>query len=279
MGTVHGVYLKYVGLSALSYGAYTLLSDPSEAGSSSRLLEEDGSGAAASKSLMKMLPALVMGYSTIVNGAVAVLFKLEWGMAMIGKDKRRGQIPFWSYVIFFPFHLPTILYTHVHTRTMKHKVHDPQTNTSTRKLVPVATEVQPGWWVGGCFGHELNKDWGGVIDLTVEFPERCIDRTANYLSAPTWDGVPASPEDLERAATFGVEARKQGDVLVHCAHGRGRSTTVMCACLVKAGLFSTWEEAFEKGIKPYRTVCKLNRRMKQNLTQWQAEYVDSKKGK
>ena len=29
------------------------------------------------------------------------------------------------------------------------------------------------------------------------------------------------------------------------AHGRGRSTTVMCACLVKADLYPTWEAAFE----------------------------------
>jgi hypothetical protein len=53
----------------------------------------------------------------------------------------------------------------------------------------------------------------------------------------------------------------------------------MCACLVKAGLYANWEEAFEKGIKPHRSVCKLNKRMKENLTLWQAEYVDAKKGK
>ena len=59
---------------------------------------------------------------------------------------------------------------------------------------------------------------------------------------------------------------------------RGRSTTLMCAALVKAGLFATWEEAFEKGIKPGRSVCKLNKRMKAALTEWQRIYVDGKKG-
>ena len=52
----------------------------------------------------------------------------------------------------------------------------------------------------------------------------------------------------------------------------------MCAALVKAGLFATWEEAFEKGIKPGRSVCKLNKRMKASLTEWQRIYVDGKKG-
>ena len=149
-------------------------------------------------------------------------------------------------------------------------------NKKGKKKVPVATEVQPNWWVGGCYGHELDVDWGAVIDLTVEFPESTITRTKSYLSLPTWDGVPATPAQLEEAAIFA--SKSEGPVLVHCAHGRGRSTTVMCACLVKAGLFNTWEEAFEKGIKPQRPVCKLNRRMRQNLTEWQEIYVDSKKG-
>ena len=155
---------------------------------------------------------------------------------------------------------------------------DPKTGTQKYQLVPAASEVQKGWWVGGCYAHELGpKEWGGIIDLTVEFPESCRKSTKHYLSAPTWDGVPLAPADLESAAVFAVQAREHGDVLVHCAHGRGRSTTVMCACLVKAGLFSNWEEAFDKGIKPYRSVCKLNRRMMDNLAEWQAQYVDGKK--
>jgi protein-tyrosine phosphatase len=267
MGTVHGVYLKYVALSALSYAGYAMLADPAS-----------GSESSSSQTLMQALPALALGYSTLVNGAIAVLFKLEWGMRLIGKDSNTGQIPLWSYFMFFPFHIPTVLYTHVHTKMTTHKVENKKTGVITHDLVPVATEVQPGWWVGGCYGSELDKDWGGVIDLTVEFNETCRERTKEYLSMPTWDGVPASPALLDEAANFAVEARKHGEVMVHCAHGRGRSTTVMCACLVKAGLYPNWEEAFQKGIKPQRSVCKLNKRMRENLTAWQAEFVDGKKG-
>lgn len=169
---------------------------------------------------------------------IAILFKTERGMSIIGKDPVKGTIPLWSYVVFWPFHLPTKLYTHIHTRASVYKTHkgddddgtddDNSKKTKTTKktvyeTVPVASEVQPGWWVGGCYGHELNKDsWGGIVDLTVEFPESCRDTTKHYFSAPTWDGVPLSPKDLEAAATFAVNARKDGDVLVHCAHGRGR---------------------------------------------------------
>lgn len=264
MGAVHGVYLKYVGMSALSLAGYSLLNQEGSSADSTSAPEDK----AAQRSMMlKMVPSLVLGYSAVLNGVIAVLFKSERAMFIIGKDPTTGAIPLWSYLVYFPFHIPTKLYTHIHTWTGKKK----------KKAVPVATEVQPGWWVGGCYGHELDKDWGGVVDLTVEFPESCIDRTKSYLSAPTWDGVPLDPAGLEQAATFAVEARKSGDVMVHCAHGRGRSTTVMCACLVKAGLFDNWKDAFEKGIKPQRPVCKLNRRMRQNLEAWQKEYVDSKK--
>jgi hypothetical protein len=266
MGAVHGVYLKYVGLSAVSFVGYSMLSSQDPA---YKPFPTEPNAAHQALLLMEMIPSLVLGYSAIINGIIAILFKSEKGMLIIGKDKITGNIPTWSYLIFFPFHIPTLFYTHLHT-WMGKSIHKPP--------VPVATEVQPGWWVGGCYGHELDKDWGGVVDLTVEFPESCRNRTKSYLSSPTWDGVPLSPAGLEAAATFAVEARKDGDVMVHCAHGRGRSTTVMCACLVKAGLYDNWKDAFEKGIKPQRPVCRLNKRMRENLAAWQSDFVDGKKG-
>ena len=265
--------MKYVGLSAISYAGYTYLLGNDES-NGDRLSLDD---LIATNDIWKIGPALCMGYSTLLNGLIAVLFKLEVGMGMIGKNPKDGSIPLWSYIVFAPFHLPTMLYTHIHTL---HGTYKPPATKEHEKPksehVPVASLVQPGWYVGGCYADQLNKDWAAVIDLTVEFPESCINRTKEYLSRPTWDGVPCTPEQLEEAATFAVNARKKhgGDVLVHCAHGRGRSTTVMCACLVKTGLYPNWQEAFEKGIKPYRPVCKLNKRMKQNLTDWQAQYVD-----
>lgn len=271
MGTVHGVYLKYVGISALSYASFSYLmgSGEGERMSISTLIE--------TRSTPYVFTALTMGYSTVLNGIIAVLFKLEVGMGMIGKNRKTGQIPTWSYVLFYPFHLPTLLYTHIHTLHSTYSVE--RDGKKVKEHVPVASEVQPGWWVGGCYSHQLKKKWAAVVDLTVEFPESCINDTNAYLSRPTWDGVPCSPAQLEEAAIFAVEAKEKygGAVNVHCAHGRGRSTTVMCACLVKAGLFPTWQEAFEKGIKPQRPVCKLNKRMKENLASWQAKYVDAKK--
>ena len=278
MGAVHGVYLKYVGLSALSYAGFLYFSGearPDEVVSETTRTLAATIGIPAMP-LSRMIPSLCLGYSVALNGLISILFKLEWGMGMMGKNKKTGQIPMWSYFVYFPFYLPTMLYTYIHTIQGSTKV-ETEGGLIKSVKVPVASEVQSGWWVGGCYADELDKDWGGIVDLTVEFPERCRNRSQSYLSCPAWDGVPATPAQLEECAIFAVEARKKGDVIVHCAHGRGRSTTVMCACLVKAGLFKTWQEAFEKGIKPGRSVCKLNDLMKNALTCWQTKYVNGKK--
>lgn len=285
MGTVHGVYLKYVGLSALSYAGFAYISKSSD-GNRVLLLDVIGVGtralfgpsvsSAPSMSVWRAIPALLLGYSTVLNAAIALLFKLEYGTEILGKNPKTGHIPRWSYIVFFPFHLPSLLYTHIHLMHGKQTVE--REGKKHREVVPLASEVQPGWWVGSWQSHRLNKSWAAVIDLTSEFPETSINSTRAYLNLPTWDGVPASPAKIEEAAEFAIAAMNQGgDILVHCAHGRGRSTTIMCACLVKAGLFSTWLEAFEKGIKPSRPCCKLNKRMRQNLTEWQARYVDGKR--
>ena len=306
MGAVHGVYLKYVGLSAISFCGYHMMvgnigpMDPLPlALSSDRMLLATSSGSGGESSMMPLLrlgTATVLGYSALVNGSIAFMFKLRRGMCLVGKDRKEGTIPLWSYVVLFPFHIPTYAYTYVHTKYGTMKLHSKAPQTKPEKkakkvTVPVASEVQPGWWVGGCYANQLDKQWAGVVDLTVEFPERCRSNTLRYICLPTWDGVPCSPEQLEKAATFCIEAREEWNqskkrgvvegepqILVHCAHGRGRSTTVMCAALVKMGLYANYEEALEKGIQPGRPCCKLNSMMRKNLAEWQRMYIDGKKG-
>ena len=330
MGAVHGVYLKYVGLSAISFCGYHVMvgtigpMDPliplsltslslSSLDTRTLLLttsiDTNSNGSNGLLSLLRLGLASILGYSTLINGAIAILFKLRRGMSLVGKNRTNGTIPLWSYAILFPFHIPTVAYTYIHTKygTMNkpfssdtHTINEdtPQaaktttTTTTATKVekitVPVASEVQPGWWVGGCYSNRLNRHWAGVVDCTVEFPERC--RTVQYLCLPTWDGVPATPEQLDKAAKFCIDAieewnrlRKTGlvegepNILIHCAHGRGRSTTVMCAALVKMGYFTSYEEALVMGIQPSRPCCKLNKMMKTNLAEWQRIYMDGKK--
>ena len=56
-------------------------------------------------------------------------------------------------------------------------------------------------------------------------------------------------------------------IMVHCAHGKGRSTCVMVACLVRAGVYATWQDAFEACAKRRKGV-KLNGKMRRALDEW-----------
>lgn len=245
---MHGVSFKYIALASCT-GLLAHVLTP-----------KDDMGFQFPETVGMTAILVTLWHVCLVNGAAAVLFNMRMGMGILGKDASTGAIPIWSFVLWPGFHLPTRFFTKIS------KLCDKQ------KGVTVADEVEPGWWVGGRYGVELGRRWAGTIDLTCEFPESCSATTDKYLLVRCWDGVPPTPEQLERAATFGVAARAHGDVMVHCAHGRGRSTTTMCACLVKAGLHPTWEAAFE-AVRNKRKVCKLNRMMRNALTEWQNIYV------
>ncbi|KAH8059928.1 hypothetical protein JL722_4878 [Aureococcus anophagefferens] len=93
--------------------------------------------------------------------------------------------------------------------------------------------------------------------------------TDAYKLVRLWDGAPPSPALVEEAAL--LRRRAPRPVLVHCAHGRGRSTTVMCACLAKAGLFPDWQTAFA-ACQLNRPCVRLNAKMRRVLEAWEREY-------
>ena len=234
MGAVHGVAYKYVAIAAAaSYGAY--LSQPHS------------------------YARLGLGLIGATNSVIVVLFVADRGTQLLGKDAVTGKAPWYRALPWAGFLLPTWLYTYVHTLVGR---------------VDTATEVAPGWWLGGRYADRAPgrpERWAGVLDLTVELPERCLDLCDDYLLVRCWDGAPPHLQDLERAAAFCATARRRGPVLVHCAHGRGRSTTAMCAALVRAGVDRDWRGAFER-CRRARPCVRLNTRMRAALEAWAEEY-------
>ena len=57
-------------------------------------------------------------------------------------------------------------------------------------------------------------------------------------------------------------------MLVHCAHGHGRSLVLMCAILVVAGRAGDFLEAYRM-VKAARPKVRLNARQKASLVAWQ----------
>lgn len=55
-----------------------------------------------------------------------------------------------------------------------------------------------------------------------------------------------SVEQITEGSKWAVKQRQEGrPVYVHCAYGHGRSCTMLCACLVEAGLFPNFVAAFQ----------------------------------
>ena len=187
MGAVHGVHMKYVALSfTCATGAYRSSGDEASA-----------------------IAFYLLCYAAAVHALISALFLLRRGVWILGKDAITGRVPLWSLVLFSAFHVPTWLYTYVHTLISK------------REGVPVASEVHPGWWIGGRYAAELGRRWAATIDLTVEFDEGCMATSQQYLLVACWDGQPPKPADIERAARFAVAAAPRGDVMVHCVRRTG----------------------------------------------------------
>ena len=77
-----------------------------------------------------------------------------------------------------------------------------------------------------------------------------------------------SVERVEEGVEWLLQQRAAGrPVYVHCAHGHGRSTVVLCAALVASGYAETFQEAFDE-VKALRPRVKLNYRQRRTLVQW-----------
>ena len=238
MGAVHGVILKYVGLSVAAGLAHVSLEKNS-------------------------FLSYVMFYVAVLNLFVTVGFMCNRGTEVLGKNAKTGQLPLWSYVLWAGFIGPTWLYTAVHTFLGK------------KKGVREADEIFPQWWLGSRYAdlvRERPERFAGIVDLTCELPERLMADCDDYKLVPCWDGTPPSIADIDAAADFCGKKSHHGHILVHCAHGRGRSTCVFVAALVKAGKFDNWQDAFA-AVKLRRSACKLNAKMRTALQAWQDRYI------
>lgn len=75
-------------------------------------------------------------------------------------------------------------------------------------------------------------------------------------------------ERVEEGVEWLLQQRAAGrPVYVHCAHGHGRSTVVLCAALVASGHADTFQEAFDD-VKALRPRVKLNYRQRRTLVEW-----------
>ena len=111
---------------------------------------------------------------------------------------------------------------------------------------PVGHLIVPGIWLGRRPGPDEIPD--GVqllIDVTAEFQSFAALRTNyTYWTLPTLDARSAKAPILKEFATR-IANWSQGDIYIHCAKGRGRSTTLLVAVLIERGLAQDIDEAID----------------------------------
>lgn len=110
-----------------------------------------------------------------------------------------------------------------------------------------------------------------VIDVTAELP--ALAQGLAYHCLPVWDTTAPSCDQIAGAASWALEQRAQGRaVLVHCAHGHGRSCVVLVALLVAAGLAADEHEAYGV-VKASRRFARLNRHQTPGLLQYLTQRI------
>lgn len=190
--------------------------------------------------------ALFVWFALVIAGVMGgiLLRRPLW----MGK-RPDGSFPWWSLVLWAPWHGLTRLLASVQRRVSP----------------PGASDVGSGLWVGAWpLAGDAPSD-AAIVDLTAELPRRVA--TPAYFCAPTWDHTAPDVADIERAVAFAVGERRRGrPVLIHCAHGRGRSATVACAVMIALGDATGPEDAFTK-IRSRRAIH-MNREQQTALAAW-----------
>jgi protein-tyrosine phosphatase len=83
-----------------------------------------------------------------------------------------------------------------------------------------------------------------------------------------------STSNVGEGVKYAMQQRSLGRaVLVHCAHGHGRSAEVLLACMITTGVYKNIDEGLA-AFRKLRPKCKLNKPQRANLE----AYLTSAKG-
>lgn len=106
-----------------------------------------------------------------------------------------------------------------------------------------------------------------ICDVTCELPRRAMSSEA-YRVVPCWDSHAPVPEEIDSAVHWVLGKLDEGyAVLVHCAHGHGRSAVITGGVLRRLGVAATVGDAGDM-MKLARPLVKMNSRQQAALAEW-----------
>jgi protein-tyrosine phosphatase len=147
-----------------------------------------------------------------------------------------GQLSFWSYLFYGPYHLLNSLSLLGFRRGGRKNAFD-----KIDKNVYLGCRLSQS-------DMRAIKDLNikSVLDLTCEFSEIPALRQLSYRCIPILDTRAPSLESLIAGAQWIEAEAGKGAVYVHCAMGHGRSATFVAAYLLLSGKAHTPQEAVDK---------------------------------
>ena len=110
-----------------------------------------------------------------------------------------------------------------------------------------------------------------VLDMTGEFPRSRYTAGLAYHCQPQLDLFPLTEMQIETAVNNLSLLAQSGQVYVHCKLGYTRSTTVVVAWLIRAGLADNVEQALA-AVRQARPQIVLREQTIAALTRWAARY-------
>ena len=196
----------------------------------------------------------LLAHTSIAGAVVAaastkLLCKFTTGL--FGKSKQ-GKLSLLCCGIFYPFQVA------IRTKLLYRRRHGTE---------PLYSHVVDKYWIGGWPNSPtaLPDSEAAVVDCTCELPRR---HSNPYLCVATWDTHSPSIEGFDQGVEFATEQRKDGrPILVHCAHGHGRSAAMLCAILISAGKAKSINDA-EAMLQRKRPRVRLNKNQREGLTRW-----------
>lgn len=108
-----------------------------------------------------------------------------------------------------------------------------------------------------------------VIDVTCELPCKVRPILDAYLPIMVWDSHAPTVDQIQNAVLWGLALKRDGHIVyVHCAHGHGRSATIVGAMLIALGQASSVDDAVML-MKKARPLVRLNSRQYASLKAWE----------
>lgn len=202
---------------------------------------------------------LALTHVSICGFAVALASSISLchhSTGLLGKGKEGLFSPL-AYVAWLPYH------GGLHVRLWWRR--------RTRKE-PLFNQITPGWYLGGWpySASALPQGKLAVVDVTCELPRT---HKKAYHCIPVWDTRAPTPKQIQSGVKFALQERASGaEVFVHCAHGHGRSATVLAACLLASKIADTPESAVAF-MKQARPKVRLNSMQRSALNAWYDQYA------